>query len=652
MSLNIIRNMAIILIPICFTSILLNVWILSKDKPDFVDVINRSVLFFSLFLVLITELLSYLYSINYKSVLISWVVITLFNIAIIYKKNNAIICETEKLIRSIFIKISKLNIQEKILLFLIFLILTLTFIQGIIYPPNNWDSMTYHLARVPNWLSHQSVEHYPTHTLRQLYQPPFSSFVIMNFNTLSRNDLFSNSIQFFLLVFSLTAITKIVKYLKLSQKWVIIAIVLIVTIPEVILQASGTFNDIIVSYFILLSVYYGIKVIKEKEISNFIYFGLSSGFAILSKGTSYVYLFPIFFIYGFSLLMILIRKRQYVSLLYSLLIVISILMVNLPHYARNYNLNENILGITDFQTPHKDFNEKVTLPLFFSNFIKNIGLHIGPYPFNKISEKIIYKIHNWLHIDINDQSTNVFGLRYYRSPNIPNNEVDASNPIHIFLIFLSFLAIIYGLLKKRVVLEIRLYTFMILLHIILFCIIFKWTPWSTRLHTPLFILSVPLICFAFSKSKALYKVLVAIIPVLILYALFLVIFNYSRPLIRKEGITSGISIYENRFEKYFAIRPELYQEYSEILELISNNDLLRVGLIIDNDWEYPLFYECYHKKIQPVHICVKNVTNSISLKDSSVDCIVSTLLNAPYLSNNGKLYHNQTSQNKSIWIYK
>ena len=43
-------------------------------------------------------------------------------------------------------------------------------------PPNNWDSMTYHLARVANWIDHHSVRHYPTHILRQLYMGPWAEF--------------------------------------------------------------------------------------------------------------------------------------------------------------------------------------------------------------------------------------------------------------------------------------------------------------------------------------------------------------------------------------------------------------------------------------------------------------------------------------------
>jgi hypothetical protein len=37
-----------------------------------------------------------------------------------------------------------------------------TLVTALLAPPNNWDSMTYHMARVAHWKQNRSVDFYPT----------------------------------------------------------------------------------------------------------------------------------------------------------------------------------------------------------------------------------------------------------------------------------------------------------------------------------------------------------------------------------------------------------------------------------------------------------------------------------------------------------
>lgn len=68
---------------------------------------------------------------------------------------------------------------------------------GLCSPPNTQDSITYHLARVANWIQAGSVEFYPAATLRQFYQSPFAEYVILHLQLLEGFDHFANLVQFF-----------------------------------------------------------------------------------------------------------------------------------------------------------------------------------------------------------------------------------------------------------------------------------------------------------------------------------------------------------------------------------------------------------------------------------------------------------------------
>ena len=63
-----------------------------------------------------------------------------------------------------------------------------TLLIAVSAPPNNWDSMTYHMSRVVHWIQNSSVNHYPTHIDRQLWLNPWAEFAITHFQMLSGGD--------------------------------------------------------------------------------------------------------------------------------------------------------------------------------------------------------------------------------------------------------------------------------------------------------------------------------------------------------------------------------------------------------------------------------------------------------------------------------
>ena len=46
--------------------------------------------------------------------------------------------------------------------------------------PYNWDSMTYHCARLFHWAQNRSVAHYATNNVRQIASPVLAAFINLN----------------------------------------------------------------------------------------------------------------------------------------------------------------------------------------------------------------------------------------------------------------------------------------------------------------------------------------------------------------------------------------------------------------------------------------------------------------------------------------
>jgi len=649
--------MAIIVLFTCFLTSFLSLLIISGRTEKLSRVLLKAVILFSVVLVFITELLSVLHALNFRYILFSWSVLLLLNVFFLYRENQELARCITRIRNSVVLNISHLTRFEKYLFYAVAFLMVLVFAQGIIYPPNNWDSMTYHMARIPNWISHQSVEHYPTHIYRQLFQPPFSEYIILHCNILSRNDYFSNSVQFFYLIFSIFAITLIVDHFGLGKRLLLIAVILTATIPEVILQASSTQNDIVVAFFVLSTLYFALKSIKDPNPGNHVFLGLSAGLSVLSKGTAYVYVIPVLSCYAIIVLVNVIRHKDFSALKYAVIAGFLFFSINAGHYYRNYQMTGSILGIDHMQTPAKDLNENMTLPLLLSNITKNAGIHLGPYPISIAADRCIWELHHALGIDI--RATNFKNISYYVT-NIPNSENNAPNPLHFLLIVLALsITLVYGAKHRKDSAEILVYIFVFLAQAILFCFIFKWTPWHSRLHIPLFLTAVPIICYAIARSNWFSKLMPVALLLLVLYASGIVMFNRIRPLITVDyfmgirHITSNIAVFDTRFKKYFACRDEIYNEYNATRNLMQKMNSTNVGIELGNDdWEYPLFMNCYYTKVSPVHINVENISKNIPPALQAIDCIVSTTANKPFIEYKGKKFYNLVPANTVIWIYR
>ena len=100
-----------------------------------------------------------------------WLIVTIFLGALVWK-NQAYRLSLD------LGKLRRLSWKERALLIsIVFIALVIAFTAWS-FPPNTWDSMTYHLSRVAHWVQNHSLEHYPTHILRQLSYCPFAEYVI------------------------------------------------------------------------------------------------------------------------------------------------------------------------------------------------------------------------------------------------------------------------------------------------------------------------------------------------------------------------------------------------------------------------------------------------------------------------------------------
>src|SRR5438876_2162587 len=150
------------LVPIALFLVLYLVFQYSRVTSCWRGSFLSAALVWGLLLTAITEMLSLFRSIGFWEVLGAWLLsVTLALICLVRAIGSR---------KTLGMRLSLPRISRFGLLSLagIALIVIAVGVVGWVSPPNNWDSMTYHMSRVLHWIQNGSVANYPSHILRQL----------------------------------------------------------------------------------------------------------------------------------------------------------------------------------------------------------------------------------------------------------------------------------------------------------------------------------------------------------------------------------------------------------------------------------------------------------------------------------------------------
>ena len=641
-----------ILLLYAFFTLFFTLQMRNSEKRTIENFIITAVVF-SCVLVFSSEVLSYFKRLNFQFILGFWLLFSVLLSIGLRRNKDALINFLNSKKSLISTKFRSVSFFTKISVFSTAILLLVVLLQGIVYPPNNWDSLSYHMSRTYHWMNHESFENFPTHIIRQLYQPCLSEYFIFQVNILNGNDYFSNTVQFSFFLFSIIALLCIIRAVGLPSKMYLPTIILGLTIPEALLQASSTQNDIVHSFFILTSILYAIKTFQNSSFFNYFMFGSAVGLALLSKAIAYIYLPILVLFFGIAILVKVLKNKNWSSLKYAFISIGMVFLINSGHTSRNYAYSGDIMG-TDKKESEDYLCTTFSIKNSISITVKNIGLHLDPFFVGDIGNKLIEKFHLVLGTEINDPTTNLFNMKFTCKPGLKHHEDFQPNFLHWVFITFSSILLIGMFFKSAKNKELRismLYISLISIQFIFFCTLLLWEPWNTRLHLPLFFSSIPIIIFAFYKSPVFYKMRNVLYLLVLGFAFTVVLFNYNRPIITSKT-SSKIKINDDRYKKYFANNLELYPEYKACVSQLHRQKIKSIGLIIHIDtWEYPLYSIFLVDKIKSEHINVDNLTKNVPTKKEKITCIISNTINKSELQYRGDRFINSSIKNKNIWMY-
>jgi 4-amino-4-deoxy-L-arabinose transferase-like glycosyltransferase len=578
-----------IIIPIgCYIELFVAIVLLLPAMPWQRAVIWAS-LIWGIILATLTEILSVFQALTYTGLLLSWSLVLfliLVSAGILYNYQNVkgqVINDDlnwpgffgDSLARLRSLR-SPRSWNPLVISFAVALgMIALVALIGVIAPPNNWDSMTYHMARVTFWLEHRSVAPYPTDVMRQLYETPWAELCIAHFYLLSGGDRFAALVQWTAMLGSLIGVSLIVRQLGANRHGQVFAVIFTATLPMGILQASSTQNDYVVTFWMVCLVQFLLVFREQPHVWNSIGIGASLGLALLTKATAYVYALPFLILF-----LIWAWRRMRWRLWEAVVVVGSIpLALNIGYFLRNIMTFQTLFGPPSEVDRYA--NASFTPATLVSNVLRDLAVQVGtPWDRSNLAiDRGLRALFSLLHLDINDPGSS---WQTFQFKALSFHEDYAGNPLHLLVIG-SVILLCLTTFKLRSDRLLMVYSVAIIAVFLVFALYLKWQPWHSRLELVLFVLFAPVCGVVLSRlSPRLGLNMIAL--GLTLAAVPWVLQNQSRPIIGPNSILTT-----PRSMQYFANRVAIEKSYLATANYLQQGHCASVGLV-DNidDWEYPL----------------------------------------------------------------
>ncbi|MGY0230435.1 hypothetical protein [Longispora urticae] len=475
-------------------------------------------------------------------------------------------------------------------------------VLALTYPPNNFDSMTYHLPRIEHWVQQHTVELFAVRIHRQVTYPPGSEYLMLHLRVLTGGDRLHNLVQWGSAVGCALAASRIAAQLGGARLAQILAAVVVGSAPLVALEASSTQNDLVTALWV--AVIATVALDRGRDLGTIVVLGLATGLVAVTKMTGLFGAAPVLLVWG----LVALRRAPVRAVLGGLGVLVLGGLVVAPYLARTYAEFGNVLGpayLSDSVTMGKHspavllVNALMVVQSLFDNPL-TVGFAEG-----------IVTLARWLGVDPHDPATS-FGPAFPQITWYPDED-RSSYPLQAFLVLAGVVAALVrpvrdglgagsaaggGAAEAGAVAPdgasalvagwmnpARVYACCFLAAAALHVSMIKWQMWGNRLTAYLLVLGAPLAGLLLAALWRRRAVLVApVVAVALLLGLASVGYGWPRRLV---GDNSLLTLDED--QRRFSRRPLWQADFEWAARRVGGARV--IGIAQDNDsWEYPWWF--------------------------------------------------------------
>ncbi len=511
-------------------------------------------------------------------------------------------------------------------------LLVLLIVQGWHFPPNDFDAMTYHLARAAYWRQWHSVAHFTTNNSSSVAFPGNVEVLFA-----AQLVLFHSARSAFLIQIGAYAMGALSIYggsrlAGAQPPYALFAAGLFATLPEVVLQSNSTYVDITVASYITSATYFLVIALMQKRKGALVFIGLAVGLAVGAKPTSALVLPGLVVVAVFlatplnrlwtpqTSVLNAVRARswrksecnghpRYGLLLSCAVALIGALALSAPWYI------ENLIDFGSFTGPSSvaaaqmvSGRNAITFTVIFFRHIVGFVDPAGPFMiFPSVGSWFQGRIdggRDWLAAVTGANLTSAtieFPGQTYSTASWPG-----FNMLRTWFGFggavTAYLSLIYcgfAVMRRRANV-VGLYAAGAASYLLLTALLLRWQPWEGRLMTTMVGLGCPLAALM-AQRLAAYKAGSVVLCALALYsaagAPAAAVLNGQRPL----------SAWNQNYNTQQAAT------YAEITPMLDTTDRLvprdaHVGIMMlgHDDWEFPFFGPDLTRTVVPIKLPISS----------------------------------------------
>lgn len=478
-------------------------------------------------------------------------------------------------------------------LWILTLFAVIAFTQGILSVPTTTDAQNYHIPRAIYWLQNHSLFQSVVHTSHD-FMGPIPSLLLSLVYSLTQSDLLLFLPQWlsYVAIFFLTG--RLAKLLGYSSTQVQAAQIVSLSLPIATLQASSVQSDLLVAVWVLVSVIFAVRYLREHAEIHLFLCTLSVFLGFLTKATMVIYaVIPVGMLGWYFLHNATERLKMVKVGLLGCLIGIALCV---PHLFQNKHLFNSFLG-TSYTIDGRGIPFTVnsfSIAGSIENVYRNIFMHIPFLSYSSTLDQLVDRIKP-VGISIDISETSWFNSEFlHLSVPIPQEDI-APAPLHLMVIGVAVVTIFR---KKITNLKIQTLLFIVsIISFLVFCIVLRWQPYHIRQQMSIIFILILSGIGVINLSRTATKILCALSVAI---GLLVIVSNVSRPIISYQPIVSKIafaipagfippdSVLMGRNESnYFLSRPYWQPAYFEMISYLHDQNINKVGFNGREGYVYP-----------------------------------------------------------------